>query len=212
MQPLAWIQVMKRWSPSPATIRWRLKPGVHLLLIAPCAGLLYRLFTGELGINPVEELTHETGEWSLRLLLATLAVTPLRSLTGMVWLTQFRRMLGLYCFLYAVCHFIVYFLLDQNLSLILVFEDVLERPYITVGFTAFCVLIPLALTSTRKARVRLKQLWNRLHQLIYLVGGLALLHFFWLTKADYRSPLVYLMIFALLMLPRIRSWMKTRVR
>lgn len=197
------------WNPSPTTLRWKLKPATHLLALLPLAGLVYGIFNENLGVNPVEELTHETGEWSLRFLLLSLVITPLRSLTGLVWLTRFRRVLGLYAFFYALCHFVIYFLLDQSLSLQLVIEDIVERPYITVGFAAFCLFIPLTLTSTAKARRRLKAAWNRLHKLVYVAGILVLLHFLWLTKADYREPLIYVSIFVLLMLARVYPQVKT---
>ena len=190
------------------TIRRVLKPIVHLLALCPLGWLAFGLFTHRLGFNPVEELTHETGTWALRFLLLCLAITPLRVLTGMVWLTQFRRMLGLYAFAYGFCHFLVYFLWDQGLDLSLVVEDIAERPYITVGFAALCIFIPLAVTSTNGIRRRMKRAWNRLHKLVYLAGILVLLHFLWLTKADYLEPLIYVVLFSVLMLLRIYPYLK----
>ena len=198
------------WSPSPQVEKWLLKPVAHLLCISPAIWLLVRLLTNKLGFNPVEDLTHETGIWSIRILLLSLAVTPLRNLTRAIWLTRFRRLLGLYAFVYAVLHFLVYFVWDQGLDLSLVLEDILERPYITVGFAALCLLLPLAITSTNNARRRLKRTWNRLHKLVYLIGGLAVLHFLWLTKADYREPLVYAVLFAGLILIRLFHGRKSR--
>lgn len=187
------------WNPNPATIRWKLKPLGHFLAILPFAWLVYALLSNRLGFNPVEVLTHETGSWALRFLLISLAISPLRRISNMVWLTQFRRMLGLYAFFYALCHFLIYFLWDQNLDMSFVLEDLSERPYITVGFTALCLLIPLALTSTARMQRQMKQNWKALHKLVYLAAGCVLLHFLWLTKADYREPVIYTLIFFLLM-------------
>ena len=193
------------WNPSDRAIRRLLKPAAHVLALAPIAWLAFRLLTDRLGFNPVEELTHETGTWGLHFLLLCLAMTPLRTLTGMIWLTQFRRMLGLYAFFYALCHFLVYFLWDQGLDLSLVIEDIAERPYVTVGFAALCTFIPLAATSTNGIRRRMKRAWNKLHKLVYVSGILVLLHFLWLTKADYLEPLIYTGIFSALMLFRFST-------
>lgn len=191
------------WNPSTQTIRWWLKPIAHLLALSPFVWLLYSLFSDRLGFNPVEALTHQTGIWAFRFLLLCLVISPLRQLTRMIWLTQFRRMLGLYAFFYGLCHFLVYFLWDQGLSLSLVLEDISERPYITVGFVALCLLLALTFTSTAKIQRRMKQNWKRLHQLVYLSGALIALHFIWLTKADYLESGIYTLIFILLMLFRL---------
>ena len=194
------------WNPSQKTISRVLKPTAHILALLPFAWLLVGLVTNRLGFNPVEELTHETGIWAFRLLLLCLAITPVRTLTKMVWLMQFRRMLGLHAFFYGFCHFLVYFLWDQGLELSRVVEDVVERPYITVGFAALCIFVPLAITSTAAMRRRMKKAWNKLHQLVYLAAVLIVLHFLWLTKADYLEPLIYATIFAVLMSFRIASF------
>lgn len=195
-------------NPTPRTIKWVLKPLAHLLAVLPFLWLVFGIFANRLGFNPVEELTHETGIWALRFLLLSLAITPLRMLTRKVWLTQFRRMLGLHAFFYALCHFLIYFLWDQGLDLSLVVEDVIERPYVTVGFAALCILIPLSATSTVGIRRRLKQTWGKLHKFVYLAGCLVMLHFLWLTKADYREPLIYVMVFFILMAFRGYSYFK----
>lgn len=195
-------------TPSPAVIHYYLKPLMHTLALTPFALLVYGLVANKLGFNPVEELTHQTGIWSLRFLLISLAITPLRSISKIAWLTQFRRMHGLYAFFYALCHFTVYFLWDLGLEFSLVIEDVIERPYISVGFAALCLLLPLALTSTTKMRRRMKRTWGKLHRLVYLIGLLVTLHFLWLTKADYREPLIYLSIFTFLMLFRLYPYVK----
>jgi len=199
------------WNPSSRVIGWVLKPILHFLSLIPAAWLVFGLFTNRLGFNPVEELTHETGIWAFRFLLISLSITPLRALTKMVWLTQLRRMFGLYAFFYAFCHFLIYFLWDQSLDLSLVVEDVIERPYVTVGFAALCIFMPLALTSTARARRRMKRTWNKLHKLVYLSGVLVVLHFLWLTKADYLEPIIYLAVFLGLMLFRVSSYLKTNV-
>lgn len=194
-------------NPSATTIRWKIKPIIHLLALIPFSLLVYGLVTNQLGVNPVEKMTDETGIWSLRFLLITLAISPLRQLTKMVWLTQLRRMLGLYAFFYGLSHFIVYFLFDQSLSLAYVWEDISERPFITVGFAALCIFVALACTSTNSVRRRMKRTWNRLHQGIYIAGLFILLHYLWLTRADYREPAIYVLIFILLMAFRIYPYL-----
>ncbi len=197
-----------RWNPRPKTIRWRIKPLVHLLALIPFTFMIWGIFTDNLGANPVEALTDQTGIWTLRFLLITLAITPLRQLLGWTWLTQLRRMIGLYAFFYALLHFLVYVVFDQGLSFAYTYEDIVERPFITVGFAALCILLTLALTSTNGWRRRLRTRWNQLHQLIYLVGVLVLLHFIWLTRADYLEPGIYTAIFIFLMVPRILNYGK----
>lgn len=199
-----------RWNPRPQTIRWRIKPPLHLFLLAPFAYLVWGIFTDNLGANPVEALTDETGIWTLRFLLLTLAITPLRKFLGWTWLTQLRRMIGLYAFFYAFLHFLVYVVFDQGLSFTYTYEDIVERPFITVGFTAFCILLALAMTSTNGWRRRLRARWNQLHSLVYLVGVLVLLHFVWLTRADYLEPAIYTGIFIFLMIPRMLDYAKKR--
>jgi len=191
-----------RWNPRPQTIRWRIKSSAHILSLIPFVYLVYSIFTDNLGANPVEALTEETGIWALRFLLLTLAITPVRKLLGWTWLTQLRRMIGLYAFFYALLHFLVYIVFDQGLSLSYTYEDIVERPFITVGFAALCILLALALTSTNGWRRRLRAGWNRLHRFVYLVGVLVLLHFIWLTRADYLEPAIYTSIFIILMIPR----------
>lgn len=191
------------WSPSAVIEKRLLKPVVFLLCLLPSIVLLVKLLTSNLGFNPVEILTHETGQWGLRFLLVSLAVTPLRKITNMVWLTRFRRMFGLFAFYYGFLHFGVYFVLDQSLSFKYLWDDVLDRPYITVGFAALCMLLPLAITSTNKLRRKLGRRWNLLHKLAYVATGLVVLHFIWLVKADYREPIIYLSVFLVLMLLRL---------
>ena len=181
-----------------------MKPVIFLLCLLPLAGLVWGIVDDSLGANPVEAITRRTGDWAFRLLLVTLAVTPIRKLTGLHLLMRVRRMLGLFCFFYALLHFSTYAVLDSSLDPAYIADDVLERPYITVGFTAFCLLIPLAATSTNGMVRRLGGMrWRTLHRLVYVIGALVTLHFLWLVKADLREPLVYAGIYALLMAMRL---------
>jgi sulfoxide reductase heme-binding subunit YedZ len=179
------------------------KLGLLALALVPFALLLHGAVNGGLGANPVETLTHSTGEWTLRFLLLTLAITPLRRLSGWTVLQRFRRMLGLLAFFYAGLHFAVWAVLDQSLSWSAILDDVVKRPYITVGFAAFLMLIPLALTSTRGMMRRLGRNWQRLHRLVYPIAVLGVLHFIWLVKADWREPAIYAGILAVLLLARL---------
>ena len=173
----------------------------------PFCLLLYNGFTNNLTANPIKEITHFTGEWTLNLLLATLAVTPLRKITGNNSLIRYRRMLGLFAFFYACLHFSTYLVLDQFFDWNEIVRDVAKRPYITVGFTAFTLLIPLAVTSTNKMAQRLGNNWRKLHKLIYLIGALAIVHYLWLVKADLLPPIIYGVILCVLLAlrsPRIK--------
>ena len=188
-----------RWTPTSNILHWLIRPLLHILSLLPFIALLIQTLQGNLGVNPVETLTHETGEWSLRFLLLTLLITPLIKISRNHWLIILRRPLGLYCFFYALLHFSVYWVFDQSLSFSRVLEDIAERPYITVGFTAFILLIPLVVTSTKKWRRRLAHRWNQLHRTIYLIGVAALVHLIWLTRADYQEAWIYGVLFLLLM-------------
>jgi len=167
--------------------------------------MAWRAVQGDLGANPVEVITHQTGDWALRLLLLTLALTPLRIWFGWGWTIRLRRMAGLFVYFYASCHFLIWFLADHSLDLVSMWADVLERPYISVGFSAFIVLTPLALTSNQWSMRRLGRRWKRLHQSVYLILVLAIVHFLWLVKADYLEPLIYACIAALLLVARLNS-------
>ncbi len=178
---------------------------VHALALAPLAYLGWQFWqvwqsgSDALGADPVAEIEHRTGLWALRLLLLTLAITPLRQLSGQSVLLRFRRMLGLYAFFYACVHLGVYLGLDLRGYWTQIFEDIVKRPYITVGFIAWLLLIPLAITSTQGWMRRLKRTWGKLHKAIYAIGVLAVLHFWWLVKSDIREPLLYAAILALLL-------------
>ena len=179
------------------------KPVLFIVSLLPFAYLVYGAFTDNLGTNPVETLTHQTGDWALRFLLITLAVTPLRRLTGKPGLVRFRRMLGLFAFFYATLHFITYIWLDQFFDWMEILADIPKRPFITVGFVAFVLLIPLAVTSTKAMQRRLKKNWQRLHRLVYIIPVLVIVHFIWSLKADYLEPTIYALVFIVLMLARL---------
>ena len=176
-----------------ARVRWIAKPIVWLLCLIPAALLVLGFFENGLGANPIEKITHETGRAALLLLIVTLCVTPLRRITGMNWLVQLRRLIGLFAFFYALLHFATYLVLDQFFAWNVIVEDILERPYITVGFLALLMLAALAVTSTKASIRRLGRNWQRLHWLIYPAAALGVLHFYWKesSKADVSDPLAY---------------------
>jgi len=184
-----------------ASIRWT-KPLLFLLCLAPAIWLLYAALNGGLGANPIEAITRSLGDWALRLLLITLAITPLKRLSGRGWLLRYRRMLGLFAFFYATLHLLSYIVLDQFFYWPEIWADILKRPYITVGMVSFLLLVPLAVTSTTGWMRRLGKNWQRLHRLVYVsaIGGV--LHFYMLVKADTREPLLYASILAALLLAR----------
>ncbi len=182
-----------------ALLRHGLKPTVFVLCLVPLAMLVGWGLRGELGANPIEEITHQTGDWALRLLLVTLAVTPLRRLTGWTQPMRVRRMLGLFAFFYACLHLLTYLWLDQFFDWGEILKDIVKRPFITVGFAAFVLLVPLAVTSTRGMMRRLGRRWQALHRAVYLVGVLAVVHYWWLVKADVRDPFFYAALLAVLL-------------
>ncbi len=173
-----------------------IKSIITLLLLLPLFLAVWKFNQDSLSANPVEALTHITGEWALRLLLVTLAVSPLRRIFRFNQLIHLRRIFGVTCFFYVLCHFLIYLILDQWLDWRLIIEDIRDRTYITVGFAAFLLMTPLALTSTNSMQRKLQANWNRLHKLIYVISILAILHFWWLVKADTREPMIYAFILA----------------
>jgi len=183
-------------------ISFFVKPLVFILCLVPFGLLVLGAFNDGLGVNPVETLTHETGQWALRFLLITLFVTPLRRLTKALWLIKLRRMLGLFVFFYAVLHFITYIWLDQFFDWPEILADIPKRPFITIGFASFVLLIPLAITSTNAMQRRLKKKWLTLHKLVYVIPMLVIVHFLWSLKADFSEPMIYSFVFLGLMLMR----------
>lgn len=181
---------------------------LFLLCLLPVLLMLWDAVQQQLGANPVETLLHRSGDWSIRLLLLTLAISPLRKMTGRGWLLRFRRMLGLYAFFYTLLHFTIYLWLDRGLSWMEIRVDILERPYITLGFVAFLILLALAVTSTKSMMRRLGKHWAALHQWVYAAGLFGVIHYLWLVKADYREPGFYAVIFLILMMFRAGSFKK----
>lgn len=186
---------------SPGKIR-ALKVVLFLVCLIPLGELglaAFGLWGLSLGANPVESLIHGLGTWSLNFLLITLAVTPLRKITGWAWLLRFRRMLGLFAFFYVSLHFLTYAGIDQGFALQYILEDIVERPYITIGFLALVLLVPLAITSNRFMVRKLGARWKKLHRLVYLIAILGVWHYYWLVKADLLEPLIYAGILAFLL-------------
>ena len=177
-----------------------------LILVARIAGF------GSLGANPIQEVLHTLGKTGLNLLLLTLAITPLRRLTGLNWLVTLRRTLGLFVFGYILLHAVTYVVLDQGLMWSSLLVDVTQRPYITVGVTALLLLVPLAVTSTNAMQRRLGKRWVKLHRSIYVIAILGVVHFFWQVKVTTPEPLIYTFILIVLLGFRARSWLVRRRR
>ncbi|HEV3050462.1 MAG TPA: protein-methionine-sulfoxide reductase heme-binding subunit MsrQ [Longimicrobium sp.] len=192
MAPAPWEMKAARW----------IRPAAWVGGLIPLILLVTGAFTGGLGADPIEYVTLRTGFATLLMLMCTLAVSPVRRLTGWNWLAPARRTLGLCAFLYVSLHLSTY-LVDQGFAWTYIVEDVAERPYVTAGFTAFLLLLPLALTSTKASIRRLGKRWQKLHRLVYLAAGLGVLHFLWLVKKDLRDPLIFAAVFAALMLARL---------
>jgi len=192
-------------------IRW-IKVAVFVACLVPLGLLAWAAYTQNLGANPIEKITHATGDWTLRFLLITLSVTPLRKLLRVPSLIKFRRMLGLFAFFYASLHFTTYIWLDKFFNLHEMLADVAKRKFITVGFTAFILLIPLAATSTAGWIRRLGgKRWQALHRLIYFSAIAGVIHYVWLVKADIREPLEYGAILALLLGYRLVIWIRSSI-
>ena len=188
-----------------------LKPLVFVLALVPLARLFVLGFTDGLGANPIEFVTRSTGTWALVMLCLTLAITPLRKLTGWSTAIRLRRMLGLFAFFYAVLHFTVFVWLEHWFDPRALFADVLDRPFVTVGFLALLLMLPLALTSTQGMIRRLGRRWQTLHRLIYLIAPLAVLHFWWhkAGKNDFTEPAIYTAVVAILLLARL-GWIRRK--
>jgi sulfoxide reductase heme-binding subunit YedZ len=192
-----------------------LKPAIFLLALLPLGRLIWLGSAQDLGANPIEFITRSMGTWTLVFLCLSLAMTPARMLTGWTGFIHLRRMLGLFCFFYATVHFLIWLWLDHNFSLAAMWQDVLERPYITFGFIAFVLLIPLALTSNHWAQRKLGRRWSHLHRLVYAIAVLAILHYWWhkAGKSDYETVSIYLgviVVLLLLRLPFIRQFVQIK--
>jgi sulfoxide reductase heme-binding subunit YedZ len=186
-------------------VRWS-KVLVFLVCLAPLFRLAWRVWNQDVTANPTEFIQHFTGDWAIRLIVATLGVTPLRKLLGVPGLIRFRRMIGLFAFFYACLHFLTYLWLDKLFDFPAMLKDVGRRPFITAGFAAFACLVPLALTSTAGWIRRLGgQRWQRLHSLVYIGAVAAVAHYYWLVKSDIRQPMLYATLVALLLAWRVVS-------
>ncbi len=192
------VAALRRWQPPRAA-----RLALVALALLPLGLVVADAAADNLGANPVEAVLHRTGDWTLRLLLLTLAVTPLRRWTGWSWLLSFRRPLGLLAFSYGLLHAATYLGLDRGLLWDEIVADVVKRPYVTFGVAALLLMVPLALTSTRAMMRRLGRNWQRLHRAVYAVGVLGVLHFLWLTKVDRLEPVVYAVLLAVLLLARL---------
>ena len=194
--------------------RWEiglLKTAVVVLSLAPVGYLLWQAFIGELSADPIKTITEETGVWTLRFLVVTLSITPLRKITGWSRLSRFRRMLGLFAFFYGFLHFTTYVYLDQFFAFDEILKDVAKRPFITVGFTAFVLMIPLAATSPhRVVRWMGGKRWQKLHRIVYLVAICGVIHYLWLVKADTSRPIRYGAVVAVLLLYRVWDYLRSK--
>ena len=180
-----------------------LKPVVFVAALGPLAWLIYHIVWGDLGANPIETITNSTGIWTLRFIVITLAITPFRWLTKWNPIITFRRMIGLFAFFYGTIHFSIYFVLDRSLMFDGLWEDIVKRPYITVGFSGFVLMIPLALTSTKGWIRRLGRKWQLLHRLIYISAVCAAIHYLWKVKVIIGSPVYYAAVIAVLLAFRV---------
>jgi len=193
-------------------IRW-FKVALFVLCLVPLARLGWKGYSGGLGANPIEFITHSTGDWTLIFLCVTLSITPLRQVTRQYWLIRFRRMFGLYAFFYGSLHFTTYFWLDKFFDFHEIVKDVGKRPFITLGFTAFVLMIPLAITSTKGWIRRLGgKKWNLLHRLIYFSAIAGVIHYYWLVKADTTKPREYAIVVGMLLGYRLVRWTVSRLK
>jgi len=190
-------------------IKFVAKPAVFLALLAPFLLMAYQAAFGGLSANPIEDVLDRSGRWGLRILLLSLAVTPLSRLKGWKVVMRFRRMVGLFAFFYLALHFLIYLGLDRFFSLQDILEDVTVRPFITVGFTSLMLLVPLATTSTKKMIKRLgAKRWTQLHRLVYFAAIGGVVHYIWAVKLDTREPVIYAVILAVLLALRIPMWIE----
>src|SRR5450631_3178111 len=187
------------------------KIAIFLAALIPLERLLWKALHDGLGANPIEVITHSTGDWTLIFVITTLSITPLRRITRQYWLIGVRRMIGLFAFFYGTLHFLTYIWLDKFFVVHGMLKDIAKRPFITVGFSAFVRMLPLALTSTAGSIRRLGgRNWQRLHRLTYFTGILAVVHYAWLVKADLRKPIEYGVILSILLLYRVGVWVSEK--
>jgi methionine sulfoxide reductase heme-binding subunit len=212
-QPALPARLLPRGRPTPRRrepLPW-LKPGIFLGGLVPLAWIAYRAGTGGLSANPIAEVENELGLVALIFLLASLACTPARRLVGWTWPIRVRRELGLFAFFYAALHGLTYLALDEFFDWGTIVADIAERPFITVGFLALVLMIPIAVTSTNDWVRRLGfRRWQRIHQVVYLAGALAVIHFIWRVKIDVSQPLIYAAIFAAFIAVRLAFWLRKR--
>lgn len=188
-----------------------LKIAIFASALVPLGRLTWRALHDGLGANPIEVITHSTGDWTLIFVLATLSITPLRRISRQYWLIGVRRMVGLFAFFYGTLHFLTYIWLDKFFDTHEIWKDIAKRPFITLGFSAFVLMIPLAATSTAWSIRRLGgRNWQRLHRLIYFTGTLGVIHYYWLVKADHRKPIEYAIVLSILLLYRVGVWVSER--
>jgi len=183
-----------------------IKPLVFIACLMPVANMAFGGFRAQLGANPIEAITHETGDWTMIMIMATLSITPLRRITRINELISFRRMIGLFAFFYGTLHFLTYIWLDKFFDWHEIVKDVYKRPFITAGFTGFVLMIPLAVTSTKGWIRRLGKKWVVLHRLIYVTAIAGVTHYIWLVKKDEAKPFMWAFILSLLLLWRIVDW------
>jgi sulfoxide reductase heme-binding subunit YedZ len=187
------------------------KPVIFLACLVPLGLLVWDAFHGSLGANPIETVTHSTGNCTLTFLLITLAITPLRKLTRQYWMISLRRMFGLFAFFYGTLHLLTWAVADKGLDIHDMLADIAKRRFITAGMTAFALMIPLALTSTKWSIRKLGgKRWQTLHRLIYFSAAIGVIHYIWLVKADLKKPLEYAAVLAVLLLYRLMAWMASR--
>lgn len=189
-----------------------IKAVVFILGLLPLIRLTWLGFQDELSANPIEFIEHSTGTWALIFLMVTLSFTPLRLISGVSWPLRLRRMTGLFMFFYACLHFVTYLWLDHWFDWNEITKDIIEHPYVLVGFTAFMLTLPLALTSNNPMQRRLGRHWRRLHKSVYLIAILGVVHFLWLVKKDIREPLIYACVLGILFLVRVYFSLRKSVR
>ena len=181
-----------------------LKPSIFILSLVPFLVIIFKINFNQLGPEPVKEITHFTGEWTLIFICLTLAMTPLKILTNSpIWI-KFRKMLGLFVFFYATLHMLIYVVIDYRLDFQSILKDIMTKKFIFIGFSAWVLLLPLSLTSSKKAIYLLKDKWKKIHKLIYVIAILSIIHFAWLVKKDLTEPLIYGIIIIILLLFRVK--------